>query len=286
MLLLAGCGSTPPTLPTLEQYPQASSPAPAQPAPSEAASSGVVTQPLEEPRVAVEERGAAATQPAVGTVPAAAPPAASPSSSQGQQQARPPAATRSEANTAAGTAPPAAIGPLTLDSGAAAAVPAAGQQEFERAVALAQSGDLAAAERAFDSLGAQYPEYSGPLVNVAILRAKAGNLESAEQVLQSAIIRNPNSAQAFNQLGIVYRRLGRFKDADTAYQRAVELDPNYANAYLNLGVLCDLYLQQPQRALQAFVRYLELLGKPDTKVSGWVSELKVRAARSSARSEQ
>jgi Flp pilus assembly protein TadD len=134
-------------------------------------------------------------------------------------------------------------------------------------------------------LSAQYPEYSGPLVNVAILRAKAGNLEAAEQVLQAAILRNPNSAQAFNQLGIVYRRLGRFKDAETAYQRAVELDPNYANAHLNLGVLCDLYLQQPQRALQAFERYLELTGKPDTKVSGWVSELKARAARS-ARSEQ
>jgi tetratricopeptide (TPR) repeat protein len=178
---------------------------------------------------------------------------------------------------------------LTLDS--AAAVPSAAQQEFDRAIALAQSGDLAAAERAFDTLNAQYPDYAGPLVNLAILRGKAGNLEAAEQALQSAIERNPNSAQAFNHLGILYRRLGRFKDADTAYQRAVELDPNYANAHLNLGVLCDLYLQQPQRALQAFERYLELAGQPDAKVSGWVSELKARVARgagsaSSARSEQ
>ena len=60
---------------------------------------------------------------------------------------------------------------------------------------------------------------------------------------------------AFNQLGIVYRKLGRFKEADDAYQRAVQIDPNYAIAYLNLGVLCDLYLQQPQRALEAYERY-------------------------------
>jgi tetratricopeptide (TPR) repeat protein len=86
---------------------------------------------------------------------------------------------------------------------------------------------------------------------------------------------------------VVLRRLGRFKEADTAYQRAVQIDPNYANAYLNLGVLCDLYLQQPQRALEAFERYLELNGQADPKVKGWVTELKARLGSSrSARSEQ
>ena len=63
---------------------------------------------------------------------------------------------------------------------------------------------------------------------------------------------------------------------DVAYQRAVEIDPNYAIAYLNLGVLCDLYLQQPQRALEAYERYLSLAGTPDEKVNGWVTELKKR----------
>jgi len=166
-------------------------------------------------------------------------------------------------------------------------VPAAAQQQFEQAIALAQSGDAAGAERAFDTLNAQYPDYAGPLVNLAILRAKAGKLEAAEQALQAAVERNPNSASAFNQLGIVYRRMGRFKDADAAYQRAVAIDPNYANAYLNLGVLCDLYLQQPQRALEAFERYLQLASQPDAKVSGWVTELKSRIGNSrAARSEQ
>ena len=74
----------------------------------------------------------------------------------------------------------------------------------------------------------------------------------------------------------MYRKLGRFKDADDAYQRAVQIDPNYALAYLNLGVLCDLYLQQPQRALEAYERYLALAATPDAKVNGWVTELKKR----------
>lgn len=138
------------------------------------------------------------------------------------------------------------------------------------------AGDFAAAEQEFRALAASYPSYSGPLLNLGILHAKAGRLDEAEKSIRGAVERNANNAAAFNQLGIVYRKLGRFKEADEAYQRALQVDPNYALAYLNLGVLCDLYLQQPQRALEAYERYLALAATPDAKVSNWVTELKKR----------
>lgn len=156
------------------------------------------------------------------------------------------------------------------------AIPQAAVQQFEDAVALMGSGNTAAAEQAFRSLSTAYPTYSGALLNLGILQAKAGKLEDAEKSLRGAVERNAANAAAFNQLGIVYRRLGRFKQADEAYQSAVQADPNYAIAYLNLGVLCDLYLQQPQRALEAYERYLQLAAEPDAKVNGWVTELKAR----------
>lgn len=149
-------------------------------------------------------------------------------------------------------------------------------QQFEQAMMHMSVGNDAAAEQALRSLAAAYPTLSGPLLNLGILHAKAGRLEQAEQAINEAIERNPGNAVAFNQLGIVYRKLGRFKEADEAYQRAVQIDPNYALAYLNLGVLCDLYLQQPQRALEAYERYLSLAAAPDARVSQWVSELKKR----------
>lgn len=149
-------------------------------------------------------------------------------------------------------------------------------QKFDQAVAYMSGGDAASAEREFRVLADAYPTYSGPLLNIAILQVKAGRFADAEQSLRAAVDRNGNNAQAFNQLGIVYRKLGRFKEADVAYQRAVEIDPDYAIAYLNLGVLCDLYLQQPQRALEAYERYLALAGTPDEKVNGWVTELRKR----------
>jgi tetratricopeptide (TPR) repeat protein len=143
-------------------------------------------------------------------------------------------------------------------------------------VAMVNAGNLAAAEGAFRSLASAYPAYSGPLVNLGILQSKAGRLDEAEKTLKSALERKADSAHAYNHLGIVYRRQGRFKEADEAYTRAVQIDPNYANAYLNLGVLCDLYLQQPDRALEAFERYLSLSSTPDERVGAWIKELKVR----------
>jgi len=155
-------------------------------------------------------------------------------------------------------------------------VPPEAVQKFDQAVSYMSGGDAASAEREFRALADAYPTYSGPLLNLGILQAKASRFEDAEKSLRAAVDRNGSNAQAFNQLGIVYRKLGRFKEADVAYQRAVEIDPNYAIAYLNLGVLCDLYLQQPQRALEAYERYLALAGTPDEKVNGWVTELKKR----------
>jgi Flp pilus assembly protein TadD len=160
--------------------------------------------------------------------------------------------------------------------GAQAPVPPEAMEQFDKAVVLMTAGDAAAAEQALRDLVTAYPDFAGPLLNLGLLHAKAGRLEEAEKTFKAAIERNPNSAPAFNHLGIVYRRLGRFTEADAAYQQALKLDPNYANAYLNLGVLCDLYLQQPERALEAFERYLQIASAPDEKVTTWVSELKAR----------
>ena len=183
-----------------------------------------------------------------------------------------------------------AVADAQTEAGASleAPIPPQAQQQFDNALGTMNAGNPGAAEQAFKSLAAAYPTYAGPLLNVAILQANAGRLEEAQKTLDEAIARNGNNAAAFNQLGIVYRRLGRFKEADEAYQQALRVDTNYALAWLNLGVLCDLYLQQPQRALEAYERYLALAASPDARVNAWITELKTRlgSQERSARSEQ
>ncbi len=155
-------------------------------------------------------------------------------------------------------------------------IPERASQEFAQAVALLQAGKLTDAELELKQLTLAYPEYPGPYINLGVLYERAGRYPEAEQTLREATQKGMPSAVAYTELGIVYRQLGRFKEAESAYGEALKIDPNYAPAHLNLGVLCDLYLQQPQRALEAFERYMELSGNSDKRVATWIVELKGR----------
>jgi Flp pilus assembly protein TadD len=159
---------------------------------------------------------------------------------------------------------------------AEAVIPERANQQLAQAVALLQAGKLTDAELELKQLTLAYPEYPGPYVNLGLLYERAGKYAEAEQALRQATQKGMPSALTYTELGIVYRQLGRFKDAESAYGEAIKIDPNYAPAHLNLGVLCDLYLQQPQRALEALERYMELSGNSDKRVATWIAELKAR----------
>ncbi len=100
-------------------------------------------------------------------------------------------------------------------------------------------------------------------------------LPEAEAAFKAALEVKPTDAVAGNELGIVERKLGKFAEAEAAYQRTIAAEPNYAPAHLNLGVLYDLYLAEPQKALDEFERYIEIAGE-NKQVAGWVIELRKR----------
>jgi tetratricopeptide (TPR) repeat protein len=155
-------------------------------------------------------------------------------------------------------------------------VPERAAQEFAQAVAMLEAGRNTDAELELKQLALAYPEFPGPYFNLGLLYERTGRLKEAQAALQEAITRGLPSAPAHTQLGVVERKLGRFKEAEAAYLDALKIDPGYAPAHLNLGVLCDLYLQQPERALQSFERYMELSGNSDKRVATWIAELKGR----------
>lgn len=182
-----------------------------------------------------------------------------------------------KADSAASKNKEAAAGVTEAVAPAPPAIPPEATQQFEKALTLLSAGDYGPAAAEFQRLSTAYPDYSGPLTNLGIVYLKTGKLAEAEKALKAATERGDSSAAAFNQLGIVYRRLGRFKEADAAYSHALQIDANYALAHLNLGVLCDMYLQEPQRALEEYERYLQLVPNPDARVAAWIKELRGRA---------
>jgi tetratricopeptide (TPR) repeat protein len=168
---------------------------------------------------------------------------------------------------AAGTAAaPAAVHPE---------VTPAARADFDRAVQYMRSGNATEAELGFKQVALQYPQYSAPLVNLALLQRKEGHLDQAEATLKHAVERENGSAVAWTELGATQRMRGEFRDAASSYEHAIAADPRYAPAWRNLGVVSDLYLGDPNRALKAFEQYKELTGE-DKPVSGWIAELRQR----------
>ena len=148
--------------------------------------------------------------------------------------------------------------------------------EYREALSLMQAEEFQSAEPLLLELTRDHPELAGPWVNLGIVYARVGRPEDAQSSLLQAIERNSKSAPAYNQLGILHREAGRFAEAREAYQQALESVPDYSYAHLNLGVLYDLYLQQPEMALEHYQRYQALSPEEDKRVSLWITDLERR----------
>jgi tetratricopeptide (TPR) repeat protein len=156
-----------------------------------------------------------------------------------------------------------------------APIPERAMQQYAQALQLMKSGRTTDAELELKQLVAGYPQLTGPQLNLGLLYLHDSRLPEAEAAFKAALALTPSSAVAGNELGIVERKLGKFTEAEAAYQRTIAAEPDYAPAHLNLGVLYDLYLAQPQKALDEFERYIELAGE-NKQVAGWVVELRKR----------
>jgi len=168
--------------------------------------------------------------------------------------------------------PKAAGGDAAANTGPVPPQAAAAYADALRLMRAGRSGD---AELSFKQLAMTYPQFAGPEVNLGLLYLQGSHLTEAEGAFKAALERNPGSAVAGNELGIVERRLGKFTEAEAAYQRTIAAEPDYAPTYLNLGVLYDLYLGEPQKALDQYQHYIQLAGD-NKQVAGWMVELKKR----------
>jgi tetratricopeptide (TPR) repeat protein len=154
-------------------------------------------------------------------------------------------------------------------------IPPRAAQQYSQALQMLKSNRRTDAELEFKQLNTAYPQFAGPQLNLGLLYLHDARLPEAEAAFKAALQVAPANPVAGDELGIVERKLGKFTDAEAAYLRAIAAEPNYAPAHLNLGVLYDLYLQEPQKALEQFERYIEISGE-NKQVSGWVIELRKR----------
>ena len=194
---------------------------------------------------------------------------------------------RATASTAATTATTAGAPGGTASNAApvdATPIPERATQQYAQALELMKSGRNTDAELELKELIVGYPQLTGPQLNLGLLYLRDSRLDEAEAAFKAALELKPGNAVAGNELGIVERKLGKFAEAEAAYQRTIAAEPNYAPAHLNLGVLYDLYLAQPQKALDEFERYIEIAGE-NKQVAGWVVELRKRVGAPAPKKE-
>jgi Flp pilus assembly protein TadD len=153
---------------------------------------------------------------------------------------------------------------------------------FNAALKLMKDHQPQEAQAAFAALAKDYPDFSGPLTDLAILHAQSRQRPQAIAAFSKATSMNPRNAVAWNWLGILYRESGDYMHAESAYQQALAVKPDYAAAHLNLAILYDVALRRPQDALFQYREYQRISGKNDLIITAWIKDLETTVGSGTA----
>jgi protein O-GlcNAc transferase len=180
--------------------------------------------------------------------------------------------------------------------------------EFQRALAALQAGNVKEAENLFKATLRKQPRHVGALNLLGIVLTKLGRFADAENYLRLASSENANSdstlynygivlkalnrphdalerfsqalkintsdAETWNNRGTVFNELTRFDEAIADFERAIQLSPRYAEAFYNKGNALTM-LRRFDEALAAYDKALAL--KPDL-AAAWLGRGNVFAS--------
>ncbi len=169
--------------------------------------------------------------------------------------------------------------PYLVHSGDA---PAAAKTEFTRIQGLIKNGRSNEAITALTKMRQDYPKLSGPAVNLALLYWKQKNYAQAQTAFEQAQGINKYNPDAYTQFAVMLREQGKFTEAEAQYLKALAVWPHNFQAHRDLGVLYDLYLVQPEKALQHFTLCDQLSAEPNKEIKGWIIELNRRLNKKTA----
>ncbi len=85
-----------------------------------------------------------------------------------------------------------------------------------------------------------------------------GDFKEAAENYRKAAEFAPRNADIHYNAGVEFLKLNQFADAAKAFQLAAGVNPRDKDAYYNLGILFDVQLNDKEKALEYYLRYLSL----------------------------
>ena len=133
---------------------------------------------------------------------------------------------------------------------------------YQLGIALASSGDLKGAMRAFDKVLKLDPDHKGALYRKSELYLKLKDYEKAMEGLEQLIKVVPDNPEAHYLLGMCFDRMDEIDKAVHALQKAIEFDPEEIKYHQHLGFLYERK-EDHKQAAKCFSRVMELQRKQD-----------------------
>jgi len=148
------------------------------------------------------------------------------------------------------------------------------RNEYRKAILLLNKNQLDTAKDIFLKLKSTRPELAGPYANLAIIALKQNQPDKALELVKTSLIRNDKLPQALNLLAYIEQENGEIKSAEKHYLEAIKYNQNYALAHFNIALLYDIYLQNVDKAIPHYERYMKLINNKDKTTADWVEQLK------------
>ncbi len=141
----------------------------------------------------------------------------------------------------------------------------AARVQYEEAFSLLQKQK--SAEEALERLDraiAYDPSFGDAYVLKSYVRLEIlPNLEEAMAAARAAVQYAPQNPDSHYTLGLVFEKQANYAEAERAMQQALAVNPAYTDVYFSLGTLYADHLNEPNKSVDAFRRYLELGGQSE-----------------------
>jgi tetratricopeptide (TPR) repeat protein len=137
--------------------------------------------------------------------------------------------------------------------------------QYEQAFALLQQQK--SAEEALERLNRAItydPSFGDAYVLKSYLRLEVlPNLEESLAAAQAAVQHAPQNPDSHYSLALALEKKGQHQEAERALLQTLAVNPAYTDVYFSLGTLYADHLNEPQKSIDAFRRYLELGGQSE-----------------------